>query len=381
MTSIEVTYEQILALRAEADTKLYASDKGTSWLLECSDSDGKELRTYLDKQVFHEGSMIENPALAGFVSGVLPHCNVPVYAKEKVFQSPDYVDRSTFNGRSTGEHVIWYVAIATGSVDGNGQPLYARDPLDAKTFIAASGLTDLQAFGTAYASGDMATAFSALYAARQHPIQASYDDINFQWMTLGAEPQRIAYYDVLSSEWKADNGTVIVKYVELADAWMAQNPSTLEWDLGIYSVFGIETSRIRIIPSPGFKVAFSQVIMRSNADVNFNYDPQTGHGTMRYSGYGYATPAQGAPFPGVFKSMEDDFQYKSLNEFRSRANIQYDTDATGLMTLVVDYEKTQPLILDSLGQQYVDIYMDGDVVMTGSTMAQASFIVMKKASF
>ena len=376
-----VSYPQILALQTESNKKLYAAEAPTHYALETTDTDGKVITANLAKQIIDPavldehghptGAMKPNPEITAFLRDVLPHCNMPIPRDEVRFESPNYcVNRATWDGRTTGDHAAWYVAIATGSVDSNGQPMFYRDPVDASSFIGVAGLQDLQEFGVFYAAGNMTAAFGHLYAAREHALPATYDDVNYQWIK-NADSSRIAYFDAAALEWKRDDGAPIVKYVAAADQWVIQNPVNGNWEIPV-SVTGIQTSRYRMRPYPDKILQITQVLMRANHSTNFN------GAKLIYEGYGYAdsqSQPQPAPFPGIFKGKV--WIYNSMSAFQDTINDELPPDPDGIVTYIIDYRTfTQPLTLSGPGKQYVDVFVDNDGLFTGTTRAKASFIAM-----
>jgi hypothetical protein len=197
--SIQVTYEQILALRAEADTKIYAVDNGGNWQLDSSDAEGRLISNTLEKQVVIEGVMVTNPALEGFESTVLPNCNKPIEKVEVRFKTHDWNDMSDWDGRTHGDQVAY---LAGGVM---------KHPVDG-SWLDATGASMIAAYG-GYPNSDHLGDPNYLFGAFAHRITSLYDDVNYKW-TSSDGATRYAWLDtsVKPAVWRNDAGAVVVHY-------------------------------------------------------------------------------------------------------------------------------------------------------------------------
>jgi len=366
---IQVTYEQMLALRAEANSKIYATDNGGNWQLDSSDADGKALQTTLEKQVAAEGGMIENPALAGFESVVLPNCNKPIEKVEVRFKTHDWSDVTDWDQRTHGDccaylaggylkHPVdgsWLNATGAGMIATYGSPT-VEDPENPGQQIANPNFLNP----------------NYLFGAWGHRLEAVYDDVAYKWMSADGET-RYAWLDtsVSPSVWKNDAGTPVVHYDPTPQEWIRNDNSAV-----------VTSSLWRILPYELTKLQINMV--KTTVDSTALFD-----GRLHYQVYmDLAAGVAGAGYPaGNYKVA--DWNYGTLAELAAGADavpyIEPITRASHdgpIMILTYDYKNaTKTPVIDSAFNMHLDVLLSENAPVTNTHSAYATFICMKIASF
>jgi hypothetical protein len=351
-----VTYSEILALRAEADSKLYAEDKGNRWDLKCKDSDKEDIFSSIPKQVSDaDGNLSDNPLIASFTSDVLPMCNAPVFSQEVRFQTHDYSKKADWDGRTHGDQVA-YLAGA-----------YLKHPVDG-SWLDATGASMIGSYANPADPhyGDP----SYLFGAYAHRITAKYDDVNYRWLSANGTT-RYAWLDLTASppEWKDDSGAVVVHYN--GTDWIRNDTSAV-----------VTSSLWRILPYPGYKIQINKIKTTLDVTVAFT-------GVLHYQVYmNLASGVAGPGYPAG-KYQVADWNYKNLGEIIAGSDadpyIEPDVRAghTG-KTMIMNYDyqhATKAPVIDDMLGMHLDISLSDNMPVTGTVGAGATFICMKIRSF
>jgi hypothetical protein len=345
-----VTYEQLLALREEANSKLYAIDRGGSWELKSTDSDGVLIESILEKQVLE--------ALAVFESTVLPHCNKPIEMTEVRFKTHDWSDASTWDGRTHGDQVAY---LAGGVM---------KHPIDG-SWLDATGASMVAAYG-GYPNNDHLGDPNYLFGALAYRIAAVYDDVNYKWTSADGST-RYAWLDtsVTPAVWKNDAGTVVVHYDTTTSEWIRDDNNAV-----------VTNSLWRILPYTATKLQINKVKTTLDSTALFS-------GALHYQIYmNLDAGVAGSGYPaGNYKVA--DWEYQTVAELAAGSDatpyiepITRPGHSGPIMILAYDYASaTKTPVIDARLGMHLDISLSDNSPATQTLGASATFICMKIASF
>lgn len=344
-----VSYAQIRAIRAETNSKLYATAKGSRWDLECVDDTNKTVESHISST---------DAEVADFETNILPLCNRPIEVQEVRFATHDYSDKTDWDGRTHGDQVAY---LAGGVM---------KHPVDG-SWLDATGAAMIAAYG-GYPNADHAGDPNYLFGAYAHRITNVYDDVHYKWTSPDGST-RIVWLDLSMSPpaWKDDNDVVVVHYDTNVHDWIRNDTSAV-----------VTSSLWRILPYTGYKIQINKIKSQFDSTVEFS-------GTLHYEVYmDLSENMAGAGYPaGNYKVA--DWAYKSLTEIMAGADADpYVEPATRtghsgpVVTLTFDYKNaTKAPIIDSNVGMHLDIRLSDNVPVTNTLGAGATFICLKIRSF
>lgn len=355
--NVEITYQELKALRAELNTRAYVEDRGFYYQAVMQDAEnnrggGVNLTAQVIK--FEADGVTKTADCLDLETAFRPYANKVVDIQDAWFKCHDLSDKRTWAGWTTGNPAAWFVGGVTYDeesgrwLDALGAPISAQ--YDDYHFRWVDN------------------AFNSYMAGRTGNL-AAYPFTTLAWLDQSAMAGKEGPEDYAQCVWRDAGNNALVQF----DPGTG-DPRDGDWkrvDANAPVDSRVNFSHFRINPDPGYKVQINQVHLGAEAATVFQ-------APMLYRVRSYYPP-----LAGVFTVRK--WRYESLKDFSDGSNTKpgevVEADGTKMVTIAYDYRASKPPVLDSRALQHIEISVEGHQRMTNTKRTRAIFVALKIASF